>query len=564
MTKRLLVVSWAWMAVSIFAGVAIAADGPSVKTDEVVLHFPADRPVGWLSIVGRGPIEDMAVAQGDVRLPRGSKFCLYLSRATADLSWLRDMPQYGLEAVDCRDDDALAQVLAIQGLKGLYLSSSNVDDDMMTSVAGLTSLENISINAKSVTSQGLGKLKPLKLKRLWLFNTKTDDDCLATIAKFDSLETLALFNLEGFGKQNVTDAGIAQLHDLTKLESLVLRGTKLTDVGMASLSGLRNLKKLTISGTAVTDEGLKYLAGMRGLTWLDVDAEGVSDAALAHIVHRTQLEHLTLRAISSLTAFEQVSTLAALRELEATVHKEVNAGWKCLEDLGQLESLTVAGAGVNDEAMIHIGQLTRLKALSIRFSTMTDDGLAHLAKLENLEHLHLHNSPITAEGLLSLAGTKKLKWLSLGGISETGTAGLEVLARWPNIEVLNLFNDSTRTLTEDQLAHLAALPRLRRLQLSNIEVTDRGAQLLSELSGLKQLWIDLGVSRLTDAGLEHLARLPRLENVGVGGDFTRSGLEALAKAKALQRVTLVSDNLLPDEVAEFDKIWQLNISPRQR
>ncbi len=565
MTKYLLDLGCACVALSIVACTAWAAEEPNVGSDVIVLRFPPERSMGWLSILGEPPTRDRPEAQGDVRLPRGKKFGLLLSRGTTDLLCLREMPHRGLEALYCNmldwTDDALAQVFALEGLKTLYLSAPNVTDDTMAGVARMNSLEDLSIDAKSVTNEGLRKLSPLKLKRLSLYGIKISDECLATIAQFKSLESLSLRNYSR-NSDNVGDAGVAHLAGLTKLESLDLEGTKLTDVGMASLAGLVNLKSLTISDTAVTNDGLKHLAGIRGLTSLHIDAQGVTDAALVHVAHLTQLERLKLGAISSDAAFEQLAKLTSLKQLEAHVHNASEAGWECLENLVGLESLRILGSGVDDGAMIHIGRLAALKSLDIQNSRVTDEGLSHMAKLLNLEHLSLYRSPFTADGLRSLGSLKRLNWLSLGGITDMGTSGLESLALSPSIEIMNLSNDfRVATITEDQVGRLAALPKLRFLQLSSIEMTDHGAELLSQFPALAELSMDGGHASLTDVGLQHLAQIARLTNLSTGGTFTKQGLDALAQAKSLKHVILSTNDLPPVAVEEFRQNCYLKIFP---
>jgi internalin A len=564
MSKHLLGVRWACVTICILACAARAADEPSAS-DEVVLRFPPERSMGWLSIVGDPPTRNRTEAQGDVRLPRGKKFGLLLSRGTTDLSCLHDMPKQGLEALSCNmldwTDDAVAQVTALEGLKTLYLSAPNVTDDTLAAVARMSSLNDLSISAKSVTNEGLRKLAPLNLRRLSLYGIKISDECVATIAQFKELESLSLRNYSS-NKDNVGDAGVAHLTDLTKLESLDLEGTKVTDVGMASLAGLVYLKSLTLSQTAVTNDGLKHLAGMRGLTTLNIDTSGVSDAGLVHIAHLAQLEGLKLGVISSDAAFEQLGKLTSLKRLEAHVGNTSDAAWSCVDNLVGLESLRLMGPGVDDVAMTHIARLSALKSLNIQNSRVTDEGLSQMARLSNLEHFSLYRSPITADGLRSLSTLKRLTWLSLGGITDMGTAGLESLALSPSIETMNLGNDfHVATITEDEVGRLAALPKLRFLQLSSIEVTDRGAKVLSQFPALAELSMDGGHCSLTDEGLASLAKTVHLTTLSTGGVFTKQGLDALARAKSLKHVILSTNDLPPEAVEEFRKNCYLMVFP---
>ena len=567
MTEQLLVFKCALLALSVLACTARAADEPIAASDEVILRFPPDRSMGKLSILGEPPGQSRPEARGEVHLPAGKKYSLLLSRGTTDLSCLRDMPKLGLETLRCNmldwTDDAVDQVTSIEGLKTLYLSAPNVTDSTLAKVGRMKSLEDLTVQSKAVTSDGLGKLSPLNLKRLSLHDIKISDECLPAIAQFKSLEFLSLRNYSS-NKDNVGDAGIAHLADLTGLETLDLAGTKITDVGMQSLAGLVKLKSLTLSGTGITNEGLKHLAGMPALTTLHIDTPGVTDDGLVHIAHLKQLEEFKLSIISSDAALERIGKLTALRHLESYVQSASEIGWACIANLNSLETLRIHGSGVDDTAMSHIGHLAALKSLSVQNSRVTDEGLTQITNLPNLETLSLYSSSFTADGLRSLAKLKRLKWLSLGGITDMGTAGLDSLALSPSIEIMNLSNGfRLATITEDQVGRLSALPKLRFLQLSSIEVTDHGAKLLSKFPALAELSMDGSHARLTDEGLHHLAQLTRLTNLSTGGSFTKHGLDDLTHAQSLDHVILYTNDLPPAAVEEFRKECYLMVFPHK-
>jgi hypothetical protein len=55
------------------------------------------------------------------------------------------------------------------------------------------------------------------------------------------------------------DAGLEHLKGLTKLQTLVLTGTKVSGAGLEHLKGLKSLQALALSKTRVTDKGVKKL-----------------------------------------------------------------------------------------------------------------------------------------------------------------------------------------------------------------------------------------------------------------------------------------------------------------
>src|SRR5262249_44309494 len=60
-------------------------------------------------------------------------------------------------------------------------------------------------------------------------------------------------------RSGVTDAALAQLKSLTRLETLDLRSTKVSDAGLRHLRPLTRLKVLDLFNTRVTDAGVREL-----------------------------------------------------------------------------------------------------------------------------------------------------------------------------------------------------------------------------------------------------------------------------------------------------------------
>jgi Leucine-rich repeat (LRR) protein len=57
----------------------------------------------------------------------------------------------------------------------------------------------------------------------------------------------------GFRNRFITDAGVAHLAKLPKLEELELQSTSVTNAGLVHLEGMKNLKFLCLGGSKVTD-----------------------------------------------------------------------------------------------------------------------------------------------------------------------------------------------------------------------------------------------------------------------------------------------------------------------
>jgi ankyrin repeat protein len=96
---------------------------------------------------------------------------------------------------------------------------------------------------------------------------------------------------------------------------------------------------------------------------------------------------------------------------------------------------------------------------------------------------------------------------------------LERISRLEHITSLNL--NGSKELTDDGLRHLARLPRLQHLHLMCQQITDRGLEVLRHLPELRT--VTLSWSGVTDAGVAHLGQCQHLERVDLSATRTGDG-----------------------------------------
>lgn len=131
--------------------------------------------------------------------------------------------------------------------------------------------------------------------------------------------------------------------------------------------------------------------------------------------------------------------------------------------------------------------------------------------------------------LATLAAVPTLSRLDL---SETRITdhGLRQLKNAPGIADLNL--RYAELITDEGISALKSWKHLARLNLEGTKITDSALQHLSALSSLKAL--NIGSVQVTDAGLEALTSLTNLEELTLGGDkLTDSGLQPLRQLPGL-------------------------------
>jgi internalin A len=114
---------------------------------------------------------------------------------------------------------------------------------------------------------------------VWLSHMKETDATLADVGHLTRLEELYI------NSQAISDAGLEHLTGLTKLSVLSLYRTQVTDAGLAHLKGLTNLSYLGLGGTRVTDAGLAQLKGLTNLTRLVLSNTQVTDAGEKELQH---------------------------------------------------------------------------------------------------------------------------------------------------------------------------------------------------------------------------------------------------------------------------------------
>jgi hypothetical protein len=125
--------------------------------------------------------------------------------------------------------------------------------------------------------------------RIWLaWSSTATDATLAHIGRLTRLQWLTV------NSASVSDAGLVHLKGLTNLTVLELNFTQVSDAGLVHLEGLTNLAILSLDGTRLSDAGLVHLKGLTNLTDLWLDFPQVSDAGLAHLKGLTKLTSLAL------------------------------------------------------------------------------------------------------------------------------------------------------------------------------------------------------------------------------------------------------------------------------
>jgi hypothetical protein len=74
----------------------------------------------------------------------------------------------------------------------------------------------------------------------------------------------------------ITNAGLANVRDLTQLSTLNLGNTPISDLGLRHLERLKNLFELDLGRTGITDAGIERLKGLKSLYRLRIEQTKVT------------------------------------------------------------------------------------------------------------------------------------------------------------------------------------------------------------------------------------------------------------------------------------------------
>ncbi len=285
----------------------------------------------------------------------------------------------------------------------------------------------------------------------------------------------------------VSDAGAEKLKALDQLEELNLTAAEfITDAAMAFLRGNRRLTRLNLRGTDVTDTSLAYIGELSALKSLDISFTQISDVGLEHLASLAQLEELNLggNKISGVS-LHVLKLLPKLRKLSFYGIQRRNAGWCWAPVVTDLELETLSLLGGLEDLNVGLG-------VGLGAPRPEDLGPAD----GEAECRIAGGTRVTDLGLSKLAALKKLKALDLSGAPITAS-GIKALAALPNLQRLSLWN--VKGLDDAAAASLEALHSLTSLDLSNTAVGDDTLARLGKLPNLRRLYVN--DTKVTDAAL---------------------------------------------------------------
>jgi hypothetical protein len=481
------------------------SDTPPVAAGTKVLHFPRDQSLGVLSVEDRTRGSEYAQHNFDPSLP----WAMDAKLLDLDTAWEPLGVARGEVTVPAGQDLALRVLLKARPSELIH---PNLRDRCFADPEDLT---------------GLSGLEPNDLGMLFVSSlgerTYADERVIKPVSRFTGLKMLRL------SRTGVTDKGMEYLRRLRSLRSLELTEPRIGDAGLAALKHLPALEYVDLY-TATGDAGLKYLGQLPNLRWLRIRMGRVAGPGLGELANLPRLERLSLwgdgwgltdqhiRYVESLTRLKSL-TLWGTDDPPLT-----DASLASISKLASLEELYFVRIATRftSAGVAHLKGLKNLK--TVDFGSMIDHAsLQHLAATPNLVTIK-GGVPLTTNTARTLAPLQNLKSLEVGLWDRTAPGIVPSLFALTSLEELNFTGHAVGVrLSDDNLAGLESLSRLKRLHLWGDDVTDRSTAAVSKLKALESLNLWADVSK---RGLNQLNGLTQLRTLSVmPGPYGTRGMD---------------------------------------
>ena len=305
----------------------------------------------------------------------------------------------------------LRQLAELEGLRTLQIFAPDVSETLDLSTLDFSvlsrhnRLRELKISSidrlTNETLFQLSTLKCIKHLRLGIGASTIDfsgvDD--TGIKELSKLKSLRWFHIPHHGKpMSISDAGLAPLGTLPRLQVLHLWSESIDGSGLAALSTCPELHTLHLNSCSVTAAGLKSLVKLKSLSVLDVSGTDI-DASFAETASQlNQLRHLELSHSTIADEFFEKwtapPTLLSL-SLDKTAVTDRTIAALVKNPPPNLTTLSLKGDALTDRAISLLANdpPPSLKTLDISYiETISKDAATELQKIKTLEMIMVPKS----------------------------------------------------------------------------------------------------------------------------------------------------------------------------
>jgi hypothetical protein len=224
------------------------------------------------------------------------------------------------------------------------------------------------------------------LESLNIISTKFNDDWMPPLAKLTNLKVLRFTN-----NGKLTDAGMAQLAGLTKLENFSFVGTQMTGKAYAHFEGFTKLTRVSHRGSLIDDEGLRQLCDhLPNLESLSLAHAKFTDVGAPHLAKLTKLKGLEVGAAKATSQSLRHIAKLPLEYLQLGEGFDSSACFPLIKDIVTLRRLTLTNAqALTDADLQALADLSQLTHLEIGKMPLPDERIALLKPFAFLKSMRL-------------------------------------------------------------------------------------------------------------------------------------------------------------------------------
>lgn len=276
------------------------------------------------------------------------------------------------------------------------------------------------------------------LKKLY-FNEDYNGKDTDIILNSEELEELKLSN-----DTKITIKDLINLKNLRKLSA-----TRSDSVTNGGLEGLRNLEELVVLELGglwggMNDDGLKELCGLKKIQRLSMWASVCTDEGLKNLREMILLEELDVHACDTIT----------------------DEGMKIISEMKSIKKLNISECGsVTDEGLKFIGEMVWLINL-------------------NIKGMMLHGGGLNLREGIKWLNRLKLQVLNVGG-TNIDDDSMRIISTMESLDTLLL--SGCENVHDDGIKSVSKLHRLRKLDISDLDISDEAVYALSDLTNLEEL-----------------------------------------------------------------------------
>ena len=297
---------------------------------------------------------------------------------------------------DCSTDASLLTVLEnLRSIRNLYLVAISVGDNGSIDANSAKASQEEAFAQSEATARAATKLRelPRSVTMLTLRWEGLTDASLANIAHLSRLETLTV------NSSGITGDGLRHLASMSELAHIDLAGTSVTDNGLTEMPILPNVRYLSVHMGSLRNAGLARVAELPNLETLYLIGGTLSDDMASTLARMKSLISLSIEdAALGDSALAALASMSGLEYLDLQGCQLPSQGWSRLQPAANLRSLVLSRTNVGDDAIRNLIGMSSLGYLELNATLVTDACIDDLAAMKGSKIVHLYDTRTTPAG----------------------------------------------------------------------------------------------------------------------------------------------------------------------